>query len=304
MPDATGATTATAGATAIPAARAGATAVAPHAAVRDGAPAPGRPSFGAAVAANLRRFLAGALRDRAALANVLVTPALMYGIMRALFGDLMAAAQGLPELDPLPLAVMLVLASQLMNGISASAHDIRERDGGIAARVATTPRGTAPMIAATWVVSILRSLVTGLSVLLMAVILGLRLHSWAGFLWLLAVLGIGALVAASLTVLIGAVGAAPESAMGAMPLVMAATFLNGGMVPVDRFVEVVRPIARHNPLTRFAQAAVGFDDSPARAVLDAGVPAHQAWICLAWAAGLVIVFLLGAKLGRRRPVMS
>lgn len=265
---------------------------------------PAGPSFAAAAAANLRRFVVGGRRDRAAMANAVVTPALMYAIMRALFGDFMAAAQGLPELDPLPLAVMLVLASQLMNAVSAAAHDIRERDRGIAARIATTPRGTAPMIAATWAFAVLRSLAAGLSVLVMAFLLGLRLHEWAGAAWLAATLVGGALAAASLTVLIGAVGAAPESAMGAMPLVMVLTFLNGGMVPVDGFAGAVQPIARHNPLTRFAQAAAGFDDSPARTVLDVPDPAHQAWICAAWVAGACAVLLAGAHLGRRRPVMS
>ena len=83
------------------------------------------------VATHFGRHLRAARRDSAVITNTVAGPVLMFLVMRWLFGDLMAASQGSATLDALPLTIALILSSELMNGTSAAAQIIKERQRGI-----------------------------------------------------------------------------------------------------------------------------------------------------------------------------
>ncbi|MCZ9309913.1 ABC transporter permease [Corynebacterium uberis] len=260
-------------------------------------------SWAATAAAHFTRHLRAARRDSAVVMNTLAVPFLMFMVMRWLFGDLIAASQGTNQLDLLPLTIALILSCELMNGTSAAAHILRERQRGITARIATTRYGTAPEMLGRWGYDGLRSALSGCSVLVAALLSGLRIHSWAGAGWILVVIVLGAMTAASLSAAVGAMGSTPESAMGPAPIIMAAMTLNGGLVPVERFAGVVQPLARWNPLTFAVRAATTIDGSPASQILEAGQPGAPVWMFLIWMVGLTVV-LLAAAGTFRRPVMS
>ncbi|MHD0035723.1 ABC transporter permease [Corynebacterium diphtheriae] len=224
------------------------------------------------VATHFGRHLRAARRDSAVITNTVAGPVLMFLVMRWLFGDLMAASQGSATLDALPLTIALILSSELMNGTSAAAQIIKERQRGITTRIATTRYGTSPEIFGRWCFDSLRSLISGCAVLLASVASGLRIHTLAGFGWVLLVIIFGAVVAASLSAMVGAMCATPEAAIGPAPIIMAAMALNGGLVPVEQFAGVVQPIARWNPLTFAARAGAAIDGTPSAEILATGQP--------------------------------
>ncbi|MHC9777075.1 ABC transporter permease [Corynebacterium diphtheriae] len=183
------------------------------------------------VATHFGRHLRAARRDSAVITNTVAGPVLMFLVMRWLFGDLMAASQGSATLDALPLTIALILSSELMNGTSAAAQIIKERQRGITTRIATTRYGTSPEIFGRWCFDSLRSLISGCAVLLASVASGLRIHTLAGFGWVLLVIIFGAVVAASLSAMVGAMCATPEAAIGPAPIIMAAWHLTAASCP-------------------------------------------------------------------------
>ncbi|MDO5730979.1 ABC transporter permease [Corynebacterium sphenisci] len=253
----------------------------------------------AAVRAHLGRLLTGWSRDRVAIANTILNPILMLLVVRLLFGDLIRLAQGAESLDPLPLTVMMIFATQAMNSVEAAAHGVRERRRGLVARVAVTPGGIGPLIAGRWLFDWLRTTMSGAAALLVGVVLGVRVHTWAAAGWLAAAILVGGIFAATLAMLIGALAATPEATMAATPLLMAATFLNGGMVPPERFVAAAQPIARNNPVNHLVEAALAFNGSP----LADTAAARPAWTALAWLGGLTAVAGIAAIRPLRRRLV-
>lgn len=250
------------------------------------------------------RYFRTARRDTAVITRTLAVPALMFLVMRWLFGDLMAASQGSTELDVLPLTIALILSSQLMSGTSDAAHIIRERQRGITARIATTRYGTTPEMLGRWIHDCTGSILSGCSVFFAAALSGLRIQSLTGFGWIVMVILLGAATAASLAAAVGAVGSTPESAMAPAPIIMAAMVLNSGLVPAERFASVAQPIARWNPLTFAARAATSIDGSPAARVLEAGQSGSPVWAFLLWMVSLTVLLLAIARFFHRRPVMA
>ncbi|MDO5701292.1 MAG: ABC transporter permease [Bowdeniella nasicola] len=229
-------------------------------------------------------------RDRVALVNTIGVPLIMFVIVRTLFGDMMRLAQGVDRLNLVPLTIMLIFTSQTMNCVEAAAGVVRDRQRGMAARVATMPSGSTPLVVGTWLFHVLRTAVTGIVITLVSFAWGLRVATVGAALWLAVVIVGGAVLSATLSTLIAALCRLPESVMGATPLLMAMSFLNAGMVPADRFVEVVQPIARHNPVTSFVQAGIALDGGPLTSRLDLAGPATYVGTSLAWMVGLSLLF--------------
>ena len=119
---------------------------------------------------------------------------------------------------------------------------------------------------------------------------------------MLLVIIFGAVVAASLSAMVGAM-CATEAAIGPAPIIMAAMALNGGLVPVEQFAGVVQPIARWNPLTFAAAPHAAIDGTPSAEILATGQPGTAVWAFVAWMVALTVV-LLAAAAAFRRPTMS
>lgn len=253
--------------------------------------------------AHLGRLLTGWSRDRVAISNTLVAPVIMLVVVRLLFGDFMRLAQGAETLDPLPLTVMMVIAAQSMNSVEASAHAVRERQRGLVARVAVTPGGVRPLIAGRWLFDCLRATMSGAAAVVVGIVLGVRVHTWSAAGWLVLVVLAGGIFAATLSMLIGSLAGTPEATMAATPLLMALTFLNGGMVPPDRFVAAVQPVVRANPLNHLVEAAVGFNGSPVAETMDVTSGAPPAAAGMAWLAALTLLVALAAIRPLRRRLV-
>lgn len=240
-----------------------------------------------------RRHLLHLRSDRALLLNTFVLPAFSAFLMVALFKEMVRAAQG-GEISYLPLTIMLVFSGQAMNCPASAAALVRERNAGFVDRIRTTPGGQWPyylgMGAAIW----LRLMAAGLSVSGAMAIIGLR-ASLSAWIWLLIVAAVGAALTTAIALAISVSVGTPEETMAITPLFMAWMFLSAGLVPADRFVSLVRPIVRHNPLTHAIEAGMA---------LDAGAPAGMdMMLTLIWLGGVTVLALgvLVARTTARAP---
>ncbi|MBV7294444.1 ABC transporter permease [Corynebacterium sp. TAE3-ERU12] len=246
------------------------------------------------------------LRDSAVVVNTLVVPAMSFIVMRVLFGELMSTAQGVGTLDVLPLTVMLIINSQMISAQASAAYALRERQRGMPARIATTTGGITPMLLGRFLGDLARSIASGITVIIAAFILGMRIHTLSAGLWLAAVLIVGSLFGSAAAMFIASVGTTPESAMIATPLLMVVSFLNAGMVPAERFVAAVRPFAELNPLTFMVKAALAFDNTRTAEVLGITDGGHYALIASTTVLGLTAALIIGAMWFQRggRRVMA
>nr|WP_282441096.1 ABC transporter permease [Corynebacterium antarcticum] len=245
-------------------------------------------------ATHARRLFLGWRRNPSAVVNTLGPPVLMTLITRAMFGDLIRAVHPDGELDLLPLTVMLIFAVEFMLAISTSAEMIREKRLGLTARFATTPSGIRSYIAGNLLFILFRMILGGLLVVAVAVPCGLRIHTITAGVWLAAFIALAGLTAGALSVLIGSAFQTPESAMVIAPLVMILQFFNEGLMPADRFVAAVRPLAVNSPVSHAVRTATGLNDGT-------GVGDSLTFSFL-WFGGLLLVFSWGALRVSRRSL--
>ncbi|MCK7637830.1 ABC transporter permease [Corynebacterium pygosceleis] len=239
-----------------------------------------------------RRLLLDWRRNSSAIVNTLGVPIFMTLITRAMFGDLIRAVHPDGELDLLPLTVMMIFAVEFMIAIPAAAEMIREKRLGMAARFATTPAGTGAYVTGTLLFTTARMIAGGILVVAVAIPCGLRIHTVAAGLWLASFIVLAALTAGALSILIGSAFSTPESAMVAAPLVMIMQFFNEGLMPADRFVTAVRPLAVNSPVSHAVRTATGLNDGTGTG--DSLV------FSLLWFGGLLVVFAWGALRASKR----
>ncbi|MEZ2122136.1 MULTISPECIES: ABC transporter permease [unclassified Corynebacterium] len=236
--------------------------------------------------AHVHRLSLGWRRTPSAVVGTLCVPVFMMLITRAMFGDLIRAVSPDNELDLLPLTIMMIFAVEFMLTISTSAEMIREKRLGLAARFATTPSGTRAFMTGSLVFSTCRMIVGGLLVVVVGLLCGLRIHTTEAWLWLALFIVFCGLAAGSLSALIGSAFTTPESAMAVAPIIMILQFFNEGLMPADRFVEVVRPLAVNSPVSHAVRTATGLNDGT-------GV-GDSLLFCLIWFSGALILFAWGA----------
>jgi ABC-2 type transport system permease protein len=94
-------------------------------------------------------------------------------------------------------------------------------------------------------------------------------------------------------VLLGLLAKTPESASNTPLLVQFLPFVSSAFVPVDSMPDGVRWFAEHQPFTPIIQTLRG---------LLLGTPSGEdAWIAIAWCAGIALAAYLGARAAFGRP---
>ncbi|MBV7282059.1 ABC transporter permease [Corynebacterium sp. TAE3-ERU30] len=234
-----------------------------------------------------RRRILRTIRDRASMSATLLTPVVMFLIMRILFGDLIAASQGRTSPDLAAVCLLMVLGAQWMNSTYCASETVRERTSGFTARIAVSPGGTVPLVCGETLYYAIRFLSAALATLIVGVAAGARFHGAATITVVLLAIVISSLVSALMATWMAYSTTNPESLMMVTPLLMTLLFLSAGVVGTDSFVEPVQPFVRHNPITHLVEGvtALSADSDPGNHLL----------IALAWAVGAGVIFLIGAS---------
>lgn len=148
------------------------------------------------------------------------------------------------------------------------------------------------------VASVLRNLLATGVVIGVAFAVGFRpggdVLGWFGAMGLLAlyILGITYLFAA-----IGVVSSSPDAAMGYGFILLFLPYVSSAFVPVDTMPEWLRGFAQHQPLTPIIETL--------RGLLTGAAVGGEAWVALAWCAGILVVgvtlcsLLFARRSGRR-----
>ncbi|HEX8006216.1 MAG TPA: ABC transporter permease [Trebonia sp.] len=133
---------------------------------------------------------------------------------------------------------------------------------------------------------LIRSLISLAVMVGLGVAVGFRFHSDAGriLLGMLLILAFGYALSWMNTA-IGISAKDPESAQNAStgPTFLL-LFASNAIVPTSTLPDWLRPFARDQPL--------GVTASAVRELFEGGAAAHDAWVSLAWSAGITVVFFL------------
>jgi len=174
----------------------------------------------------------------------------------------------------------------IFGGISTAVGAQQDRTAGFDDRLRTLPMSSVAPLAGRILADLTRTLVTVVLVTAVAAIMGFRFHNGAvGVLVYVGVALIFAFGMSWLMVAIAMVSSSPEdAAAGINAIMLLLSFLSTGMVQLHDLPGWAQPVARINPVSHVLGAL--------RDATTAGRPLRgfDAWITLAWAAGLTAVF--------------
>lgn len=176
---------------------------------------------------------------------------------------------------------VLVLCAGFSSGLTAVAV-CQDMAGGCIDRLRSMDVRGASLLAGHVVASVLRNLVSGLLVILVALVLGFHPHAGA-LQWLEAtgVLLAFVLAISWLSAAIGLLARSPEAANGFTFVLMFLPYASSGFVPVHTMPAWLRGFAGHQPITPITEAL--------RALLLGRPVGSGGWVALAWCAGILAV---------------
>jgi ABC-2 type transport system permease protein len=189
-----------------------------------------------------------------------------------------------------------ILLITITSGISYTAYrlflDLRS---GIFERFHTLPIARSAVLWAHVLTSLVANAISLVVVLVVAVLMGFR--SQAGPVAWLAVVGVllaFTLVLTWLAVIPGLTATTLDGASAfAYPLILL-PFISSAFVPTDTMPGPVRAFAEHQPVTSIVDTI--------RALFDQQPVGGDAWVALAWCAGILVVAYAGATRAYRRTV--
>ncbi len=217
-------------------------------------------------------------RQTDALLTSLLLPVLLMVLFVELFGN--AIDTGTRYVTYVVPGVMLLCAG-FSSGLTAVAV-CQDVAGGCIDRLRSMDVRGASLLAGHVVASVLRNLVSGLLVILVALLLGFHPHAGA-LQWLEAAGVLLAFVVAIswLSASIGLLARSPEAANGFTFVLMFLPYASSGFVPVHTMPAWLRGFAGHQPITPIAEALRG---------LLLGRPVgSNGWVALVWCAGILAV---------------
>jgi ABC-2 type transport system permease protein len=215
-----------------------------------------------------------------ALLTALLLPVLMMVLFVELFGGAIHTGTGTDYASYVVPGVLLLCAG-FSSGLTAVAV-CQDVNGGCIDRLRSMNVRGAALVSGHVAASVARNLASG--VLVVAVALALGFHPHAGALeWLEAV---GVLLAFILAIswmsaAIGLLTRSPEAANGSTFLIMFLPYASSAFVPVATMPAWLRGFAGHQPITPITQTL--------RALLLGTPVGSNAWVALAWCAGILIV---------------
>jgi ABC-2 type transport system permease protein len=248
--------------------------------VREGSAAPGG---GASALILTARCLRLSRRQADALITSLLLPVLLMIMFVELFGGAIEPGGGYVTYV---VPGVLLLCAGFSSGLTAVAV-CQDMTGGCIDRLRSMNVRGASLLSGHVAASVARNLVSG--VLVLAVALALGFHPHAGALeWLEAVGVLLAFVVAIswLSATIGLVARSPEAANGFTFLIMFLPYASSAFVPVHTMPGWLQGFAGHQPITPITETL--------RALLLGTGVGPNAWVALAWCAGIVIVSVVAA----------
>lgn len=223
-------------------------------------------------------------RQLDALLTSLLLPVLLMVMFVELFGG---AIQTGTRYVTYVVPGVLLLCAGFSSGLTAVAV-CQDMTGGCIDRLRSmNVRGTS-LLAGHVAASAVRNLASGLLVLGVALALGFHPHAgviqWleAGGILLAFILAISWLSAVT-----GLLARSPEAANGLTFVIMFLPYASSAFVPVHTMPDWLRGFAAHEPVTPLADAL--------RALLMGRSVGSDAWVALAWCAGILVVSLVAAS---------
>ena len=224
-------------------------------------------------------------RQLDALLTALLLPGLMMILFVELFGGAIHTGTGTSYASYVVPGVLLLCAG-FSSGLTAVAV-CQDLTGGCIDRLRSMNVRGAALVAGHVSASVARNLVSGVLVLAVALVLGFHPHAGA-LEWLEAVGVLFAFILAIswLSAAIGLLARSPEAANGFTFMLMFLPYASSAFVPVDTMPAWLRGFAGHQPITPITQTLRG---------LLLGTPVgSNAWVALAWCAGILIVSIVAS----------
>ncbi|MFE0628249.1 ABC transporter permease [Streptomyces sp. NPDC058864] len=235
----------------------------------------------------LRRNLLHARRYPSLTLNLLLTPIMLLLLFVYVFGDTMSAGigDGSPDRSAyiaylVPGLLLMTIGSTTVGTAVSVSNDMTE---GIIARFRTMAIHRGSVIVGHVIGSVLQSVVSVVLVGAVAVAIGFRSTDATPLEWL-AALALLVMFATALTwiaVGMGLVSPNAEAASNnATPLILL-PLLSSAFVPLDAIPGWFRPVAEYQPFTPAIETLRGL-------LLGTGI-GNNAWIAIAWCAGLTVL---------------
>jgi ABC-2 type transport system permease protein len=237
----------------------------------------------------LQRSVRHSLRSVDALMTAAILPILLLLLFVYVFGG--ALQRDGDYVDYVVPGILLLCA-----GFGSAATAVRvceDMTTGVIDRFRSLPIVSSAVLTGHVVASVLRNVLSTLIVLGLALALGFSPHAsaldWLGALALLVLF----MVAVSwLAACFGLIARSPEAANAFSFLVMFLPYVSSAFVPTDTMPAGLRAFAEHQPVTPVIETLRG---------LLMGTPVgSDAWIAVAWCAGLAVAGATGAALLFRR----
>jgi len=237
------------------------------------------------------RNLANLWRTPQALVFATIQPVMFVALFRYAFGGAIHVP-GVPYVDYL---MPGIFAQAVAFGAIGTAVGLSaDMASGIFTRFCTLPMSRVAVLAGRTLADLVRNLVVVAVMTGVGFAVGFRAHS--GATGLLGALGLVAVFAYALSWAFVALGLAvsdPEAAQGAgVPVVFLLVFSSAAFVPLSTMPGWLQAFGAHQPVTALVDAE--------RALILGGPAAGHVLACLAWSAGMLVVFASLATLAYRR----
>jgi ABC-2 type transport system permease protein len=229
-------------------------------------------------------------RNLEALLTALLLPVLLMLMFVELFGG--AIQTGGEYVTYVVPGVILLCAG--FGSATTAVTVSQDMTGGIVDRLRSLDVGAPAILAGHVAASVVRNAASSALVIGVALAIGFEPQADA-LQWLAAggVLLAFVLAVSWLSAAIGLVARSPEGANGVTFVLMFAPYASSAFVPVNTMPHWIQGFARHQPVTPVIETV--------RALLLGRSPGSDAWIALAWCAGMLAVALLASgTLFRRR----
>jgi ABC transporter DrrB family efflux protein len=212
-----------------------------------------------------------------------IQPIMMLLLFRYIFGGAIKVPGGDYTDFVVPAIFLLTVLVGSMTSAIGIAEDLKS---GMIDRFRSLPMARSAVLTGRSLTDLVRSVISLAIMTGLGVAVGFRFHSDAGriLLGMLLILAFGYSVS-WMNAAIGISAKDPESAQNAAtgPTFLL-LFASNAIVPASTLPGWLQPFARNQPL--------GVTASAVRELFEGGAAAHDAWISLAWSAGITVVFFL------------
>jgi len=208
-------------------------------------------------------------------------PVMLLLIFRYIFGGAIKAPDYTEFVVPAIFLITVVVGA--MTSAIGIAEDLKS---GMIDRFRSLPMARSAVLTGRSLTDLVRNLISLAVMVGLGVAVGFRFHSDAGpiLLGMLLILAFGYSFSWMNTA-IGISAKDPESAQNAaVGPVFILMFASNAIVPASTLPSWLQPFARNQPLSVTVSAV--------RALFEGSAAAHDAWVSLAWSAGITVVFFL------------